>query len=131
MAAKRSNTSFIQSLSSNTTLSDLEKQTEKIPTADIEQNNQVIKDQEEEKEVKKKSKDDLSFLKEILRPLDNKNDKGYVYISGKSHNRLKTLSSLIDAPISEITDSIINDFFEKNKDQINTMIKKNQANLLF
>lgn len=74
--------------------------------------------------VSSKNKDKhLDFINNILIKASNEN-RGTIYTSKITHNRLKMLSAYTNINIFDLTDSIINDFFERNKSNIETLRKK-------
>lgn len=77
-------------------------------------------------EKKSKADKNLEFIQNILTKVDKSDGKGYLYTSKKTHSRLKVLSFLADVNILDLTESILNDFFEKNKDKIEILKKKSE-----
>lgn len=78
--------------------------------------------------VEKKLKTDknLEFIQSLLVKVDKSEGKGFLYASKKTHSRLKVLSYLADVNIIDLTESILNDFFEKNKEKIEILKKKSE-----
>lgn len=77
-------------------------------------------------EKKPKADKNLEFIQSILTKVDKSDGKGYLYTSKKTHQRLKVLSFLVDVNILDLTESILSDFFEKNKDNIEILKKKSE-----
>lgn len=77
-------------------------------------------------EKKLKTDKNLEFIQSLLVKVDKSEGKGFLYASKKTHSRLKVLSYLADVNIIDLTESILNDFFEKNKDKIEILKKKSE-----
>lgn len=116
---------FMSSIAKNMplTLEDMNQKTES-------NDNNIIEDAENSTVVlktaikKKQSEKHLDFIANIVKSPNTDFDKGYLYVSGLTHQRLKKLSNMSNINLYELTDSIINDFFEKNKENIDLLIKK-------
>lgn len=126
---KTSNSSFITAIASNLPLplSEISKDASEISKGEEDEfttdSVEIIKSTTK----KKQSEKHLEFIAAIVKAPNTEHDKGYIYISGLTHQRLKKLSILTNVSLYELTDSIINDFFEKNKDNIEHLIKKSNS----
>lgn len=106
--------------------------------SDLEAKSEVFKENEQleedsinvEKDIapvhvasKPKGEKHLEFINSILIKASSEN-RGTIYTSKITHSRLKMLSAYTGINIFDLTDSILNDYFEKNKSQIELLRKK-------
>jgi hypothetical protein len=126
---KSANSSFISAIASNLPLNmaEINKEGTEISKEEEEVRNTASVEITRSSTKKKQSEKHLEFIASILKSPNTEHDKGYIYIAGLTHQRLKKLSIISNVSLYELTDSIINDFFEKNKENIDVLIKKSTS----
>lgn len=126
---KPKDTSFISAIANNKTIHLRDKNSNE--GKELEEDNAALNSNVEQVSAKvsksKKVYKHLEFLSSIIDQNELGTEKGYIYVSGRSHERLKKLNAMTNYSLQELADAILNDFFEKNKSQIDALIKKNSS----
>lgn len=117
---------FMSSIAKNMplTLEDMNQKKDPLADSNIENVEASIVPTVLKSNKKKQSEKHLDFIANIVKSPNTDFDKGYIYVSGLTHQRLKKLANMTNVNLYELTDSIMNDFFEKNKENIEVLIKK-------